>query len=261
MQVISHKNNLTSRGLTNTRTNMPAKIDDNENLRFLMACFLSSEPNRVDFHEVGKQFNIGQPAARMRLLRLKDSISGKQESKPRKRRSSIDHDGKQRRQKNTKAKEGLEKNWMGMVEDDDDDEEIVVRSRAVKKEEHEEEEDWKMLPEARLPTAQAPQYRMGGVEQPTGTMQSPPPIFHQTSQIQMPMQMPPQMSTNASMTQAYPSPQIAASQTPYFNLGSYQAEQRQKQQLDPYPTTMSGDLHLMHIGEVGEAERNSPHSY
>ncbi|KAH0366267.1 hypothetical protein KCU65_g5424, partial [Aureobasidium melanogenum] len=53
---------------------MPAKIDTELNLRFLYICFKHSNFSTVDFHEVASYFQIKAPAARMRLMRLRQAL-------------------------------------------------------------------------------------------------------------------------------------------------------------------------------------------
>lgn len=141
---------------------MPSKLDDTSSMHFLYACLEATHPSRVDFQKVAKKFNIRVPAARMRLRRLQEALDGKQNSRVSKTRSTVPNRGKQRGEKKTAKKEGLETNWKGMEEDDDDDddddEEMLVRksedlSGKLRKEENDDDNAWKLLPEAALPGA------------------------------------------------------------------------------------------------------------
>ncbi|KAM0716888.1 hypothetical protein Q7P37_006740 [Cladosporium fusiforme] len=248
LQVVTHSTASQPGPLAN-KTNMPAKLDDSENLRFLFACFQSTEPNRVDFAEVGKQFGIQSAAARMRLCRLKDHLCGKPDTKPRKRRKSVDPDGKQQGQKKTKTKEGLETDFRGM-DDEEDDEEVIINDR-MKKEETEDIKDWKKLPEARRIFAHSPEHRMRAIESTADMMPPLPSTYHQNSQYQLPIHMSPQVN-NMPMSQTYPSPSVATSQVPYFNPLDYRPEQRQGQQFGPYPTTPLEDFQPINFGERDE---------
>lgn len=208
---------------------MPAKLDASENLRFLYACFQSAEPNRVDYGEVGRQFGIQSAAARMRLLRLREQLGGTQETKHRKRRSSPGNGGKQRNHKKSRTKEGLETNWNGMP-DDEDDEEIIVAG-SMKKDESDDEKDWKPISREPFPLNQMPlQYSVGAA---TGAINLPPRDYYPFSQPPKPAQMPPLVSTNLPTTQAYPSPQVAAAQTPYFISVKDEPRQDQSQSQQP----------------------------
>lgn len=228
---------------------MPAKLDASENLRFLYACFQSAEPNRVDYGEVGRQFGIQSAAARMRLLRLREQLVGKQETKHRKRRSSPGNGGKQRNHKNSRTKEGLETDWNGMP-DDEDDEEIIVAG-SMKKDESNDEKNWKPISREPFPLNQMPlQYSVGAA---TGAINLPPRDYYPFSQPPKPAQMPPPISTNLSTTQAYPSPQVAAAKAPYFTSVKDEPcqDQGQSQQLVKFSTAAPADSQATHTDGGG----------
>ncbi|KAK6429243.1 hypothetical protein LTR95_014611 [Oleoguttula sp. CCFEE 5521] len=122
---------------------MPAKSDDNTNLRFMHACLLASDNSRIDFNEVSSKFGIQAPAARMRFARLHTGLGGK--TKTRKRLNSVVARGS-KGAGGSKGKSGMSgKGSFGGGPAEDDDEIVVARkveraSIAIKKEELHEDE-------------------------------------------------------------------------------------------------------------------------
>lgn len=160
---------------------MPSKIDDFSNVQFLYACLESASPNRIDYAEVAKKFNIQTPAARMRLHRLRNDLGGKPTAKVSKAKSVAASRCRLGKGKKT-AKEGLETEWRGM-DDGDDDEEIAVAvgkvegcDEEVKKEEEDGEggNAWKKLPEAVVGGSSGVQAQIYGAYDQVAMV--PPPI-------------------------------------------------------------------------------------
>lgn len=223
--------------LRTTITSMPAKLDDSENLRFLYACFKTTEPNKVDYAKVGQEFGIKEAAARMRLLRLKESLGDKQAGK------SLKHRREQKRavrkgKKGNGAKEGLEVRWMG-GEDEDEDEDMVLvgegkkesNGEVKKKEEVGRDVDMKMLPEAPATPALSvgPDVQScSSVELANTAMQTPPPEAEHCSFANATPQMP-----TFSMAPAYAcsNPHVAMPQSPSIHSTpwSYQPGQQRYQ--------------------------------
>ncbi|KAK6431390.1 hypothetical protein LTR95_012449 [Oleoguttula sp. CCFEE 5521] len=104
---------------------MPAKSDDNTNLRFMHACLLASDYSRIDFNEVSAKFGIQAPAARMRFARLHTGLGGK--TKTRKRLNSVVARGS-KGGGGSKGKSGMGgKGSFGGGQAEDDDEIVVAR--------------------------------------------------------------------------------------------------------------------------------------
>ncbi|KAK6007970.1 hypothetical protein QM012_004784 [Aureobasidium pullulans] len=91
---------------------MPAKIDTELNLRFLYICFKHSNFSTVDFHEVASYFQIKAPAARMRLMRLRQALEAESSQEGFKERD------RKRRLNPFKAKDKM---YAHDGEDDDDE--------------------------------------------------------------------------------------------------------------------------------------------
>nr|OQO19860.1 hypothetical protein B0A51_12455 [Rachicladosporium sp. CCFEE 5018] len=117
---------------------MPAKSDDNTNLRFMHACLLASDYTRIDFNEVSAKFGIQAPAARKRFARLHTGLGGK--TKTRKRLNSVVARGS-KAGASAKGESGMSgKGSFGGGPAEDDDEIVVARkveraSIGIKKEE------------------------------------------------------------------------------------------------------------------------------
>ncbi|KAH0266838.1 hypothetical protein KCU91_g10507, partial [Aureobasidium melanogenum] len=94
---------------------MPAKIDTELNLRFLYICFKHSNFSTVDFHEVASYFQIKAPAARMRLMRLRQALEAESS------KEGFKEKDRKRRLNPFKAKD---KTYVHDGEDDDDDESL-----------------------------------------------------------------------------------------------------------------------------------------
>ncbi|THV88047.1 hypothetical protein D6D19_01103 [Aureobasidium pullulans] len=94
---------------------MPAKIDTELNLRFLYICFKHSNFSTVDFHEVASYFQIKAPAARMRLMRLRQALEAESS------REGFKERDRKRRLNPFKAKE---KTYALHDGEDDDDESL-----------------------------------------------------------------------------------------------------------------------------------------
>ncbi|KAI4819763.1 hypothetical protein E4T44_10433 [Aureobasidium sp. EXF-8845] len=92
---------------------MPAKIDTELNLRFLYICFKHSNFSTVDFHEVASYFQIKAPAARMRLMRLRQALEAESN------REGFREKDRKRRLNPFKAKDKM---YNHDGEDEDDDE-------------------------------------------------------------------------------------------------------------------------------------------
>lgn len=189
---------------------MPSKIDDFSNVLFLYACLESASPNRIDYAEVAKKFNIQTPAARMRLHRLRNDLGGKPTANVSKIKLAVASRRKQGKGKKT-AKEGLETEWRGMDDDDDDeddDEELVVGKAEdytgeMKKEEEEVDDRnaWKLLPEAVVGVASADVHAQvyGGYDQ-TATMLPPTAPAYQDSPQSRPQDSFPEKGRKSSPT-------------------------------------------------------------
>ncbi|KAG9640907.1 hypothetical protein KCU95_g17722, partial [Aureobasidium melanogenum] len=94
---------------------MPAKIDTELNLRFLYICFKHSNFSTVDFHEVASYFQIKAPAARMRLMRLRQALEAESS------KEGFKEKDRKRRLNPFKAKDKM---YAHDGEDDDDDESL-----------------------------------------------------------------------------------------------------------------------------------------
>lgn len=213
---------------------MPAKIDDAENLRFLFACFQSVEPLRVDYAKVASQFGIQSAAARMRLLRLKEALGGKEIPKEGRNVDPKDGYKKPRKGKKAAAKEGLETNFMGMGKPEDDDDEVIMVGGGAKKEEINLEPDWKSLPEAKMPLSpvvkQESRYGMDGYGATAGA--SPP--YHEPFSYQASMHPQATDRKPISFTSYFP-PQPAAPQSMKFESAPVTIKSEQKE-LQPAPS-------------------------
>ncbi|KAI4725317.1 hypothetical protein E4T49_06939 [Aureobasidium sp. EXF-10728] len=91
---------------------MPAKIDTELNLRFLYICFKHSNFSTVDFHEVASYFQIKAPAARMRLMRLRQALEAESS------KEGFKEKDRKRRLNPFKAKDKM---YVHDGEDDDDE--------------------------------------------------------------------------------------------------------------------------------------------
>ncbi|KAF2720617.1 hypothetical protein K431DRAFT_90419 [Polychaeton citri CBS 116435] len=151
--------------------NMPAKLDDASNLRFMYACMAYSNYTAINYDCVANLFGIKGPAARMRFTRLKEQLDPGQRVGHKHVKISK-AEARRRRQKERMAqvvKEGYEARWKGTgagghevdadeAEDDDEASEWAVGG--VKKEEGLDEEDGGEVtnrkPYARKPNTSGP---------------------------------------------------------------------------------------------------------